>query len=70
MFGRGVPSIGHALRGLVYFQLDVRGTSVDLHSGFFGGAVANPALVLARILAQLKDPDGRSSRVLRPKASR
>jgi acetylornithine deacetylase/succinyl-diaminopimelate desuccinylase-like protein len=59
MFGRGVPSIGRALRGLAYFQLDVRGTSVDLHSGSFGGAVANPALVLARLLTQLKDPDGR-----------
>jgi acetylornithine deacetylase/succinyl-diaminopimelate desuccinylase-like protein len=59
MFSRGVPSICYALRGLVYFQLDVRGTSSDLHSGSFGGAVANPALVLAGILARLKDASGR-----------
>ena len=44
MFARGVPSICYGLRGLVYFQLDLRGSSTDLHSGSFGGAVANPAL--------------------------
>ena len=43
MFDRGVPSICYGLRGLVYFQIDLRGTQVDLHSGSFGGAVANPA---------------------------
>ena len=45
MFDRGVPSICYALRGLVYFQIDLRGTKGDLHSGVFGGAVANPAMV-------------------------
>jgi len=59
MFARGVPSICYALRGLVYFQIDVRGTKSDLHSGLFGGAVANPAMVLAQILAQMKDRGGR-----------
>jgi len=59
MFDRGVPSICYSLRGLVYFQIDLRGTSSDLHSGVFGGAVANPALVLAQILAQMKDRGGR-----------
>ena len=59
MFDRGVPSICYALRGLAYFQIDVRGTSTDLHSGVFGGAVANPAIVLAQILAQMKDRSGR-----------
>ena len=59
MFDRGVPSICYALRGLAYFQIDVRGTSTDLHSGVFGGAVANPAMVLAQILAQMKDRSGR-----------
>ncbi len=44
MFDRGVPSICYALRGLAYFQIDLRGTSSDLHSGVFGGAVANPAI--------------------------
>ena len=59
MFGRGVPSICYGLRGLVYFQLDLRGSSTDLHSGSFGGAVANPAFVLAQVLAQMKDRGGR-----------
>jgi acetylornithine deacetylase/succinyl-diaminopimelate desuccinylase-like protein len=59
MFDRGVPSICYALRGLVYFQIDLRGTKSDLHSGIFGGAVANPAIVLAQVLAQMKDRGGR-----------
>src|SRR6188472_4472401 len=59
MFDRGVPSITYGLRGLVYFQIDLRGTRSDLHSGSFGGAVANPALVLAQILSQMKDKGGR-----------
>jgi acetylornithine deacetylase/succinyl-diaminopimelate desuccinylase-like protein len=59
MFDRGVPSITYGLRGLVYFQIDLRGTKSDLHSGSFGGAVANPAMVLSQILAQMKDKAGR-----------
>jgi acetylornithine deacetylase/succinyl-diaminopimelate desuccinylase-like protein len=59
MFDRGVPSICYGLRGLAYFQIDVRGTASDLHSGSFGGAVANPAMVLTQILAQMKDKGGR-----------
>jgi len=59
MFDRGVPSICYGLRGLVYFQIDLRGTKSDLHSGVFGGAVANPNFVLAQILAQMKDRGGR-----------
>jgi acetylornithine deacetylase/succinyl-diaminopimelate desuccinylase-like protein len=59
MFDRGVPSICYSLRGLVYLQIDVRGTKGDLHSGQFGGAVANPAMVLSQILAQMKDRGGR-----------
>jgi acetylornithine deacetylase/succinyl-diaminopimelate desuccinylase-like protein len=59
MFDRGVPSICYGLRGLAYYQIDVRGTASDLHSGSFGGAVANPAFVLAQILAQMKDKGGR-----------
>jgi acetylornithine deacetylase/succinyl-diaminopimelate desuccinylase-like protein len=59
MFDRGVPSICYALRGLVYYQIDLRGTTSDLHSGLFGGAVANPAMVLAQMLAQIKDRGGR-----------
>ena len=59
MFARGVPSICYGLRGLVYFQIDLRGSSTDMHSGSFGGAVANPAFVLAQMLAQMKDRGGR-----------
>ena len=59
MFDRGVPSICYSLRGLIYFQIDLRGTKSDLHSGVFGGAVANPAMVLAQMLAQMKDKGGR-----------
>jgi len=59
MFDRGIPSICYGLRGLAYFQIDLRGTRSDLHSGSFGGAVANPAMVLAQILAQMKDRSGR-----------
>jgi acetylornithine deacetylase/succinyl-diaminopimelate desuccinylase-like protein len=59
MFDRGIPSICYGLRGLTYFQIDLRGTRSDLHSGSFGGAVANPAFVLAQVLAQMKDRGGR-----------
>jgi acetylornithine deacetylase/succinyl-diaminopimelate desuccinylase-like protein len=59
MFERGVPSICYGLRGIAYFQVDVKGTHSDLHSGSFGGAVANPAFVLAQMLAQMKDRSGR-----------
>lgn len=58
MFARGVPSICYGLRGLVYFQIDVRGSNTDLHSGVFGGALANPATVLAQMLAQMKERNG------------
>jgi acetylornithine deacetylase/succinyl-diaminopimelate desuccinylase-like protein len=59
MFDHGVPSICYSLRGLAYFQIDLVGTLSDLHSGVFGGAVANPAMVLAQVLAQMKDRGGR-----------
>ena len=59
MFAPGLPSILSSLRGLAYFQIDVRGPSGDLHSGSYGGAVVNPATALARILATLHDETGR-----------
>ena len=59
MFAPGVPSVLFALRGLAYFQIDVQGPAVDLHSGSYGGAVVNPAMALARILATLHDEHGR-----------
>src|SRR5213596_2616692 len=59
MFDRGVPSMCYGLRGLVYCQIDLRGSGTDLHSGSFGGAVANPGFVLAQMIAQMKDRGGR-----------
>jgi len=59
MFAPGIPSLLCSLRGLAYFQIDVQGPAQDLHSGTYGGAVANPAMALARMLATLHDTDGR-----------
>ena len=58
MFAPGQPSILSSLRGLAYFQIDVQGPAQDLHSGSYGGAVANPAMALARILATMHDDKG------------
>ena len=55
MFAPGQPSIVSSLRGLAYFQINVTGPSVDLHSGSYGGAVVNPATALARIIATFHD---------------
>lgn len=59
MFAPGVPAILSSLRGMAYFQIDVQGPAGDLHSGSYGGAVVNPAMALARILATFHDADGR-----------
>ncbi len=58
-FEGNLPAITLSLRGIMYAQVDVVGTAVDLHSGSYGGAVQNPANALATILAALKGPDGR-----------
>jgi acetylornithine deacetylase/succinyl-diaminopimelate desuccinylase-like protein len=55
MLDRGVPSLCYGLRGLCYMEIEVKGSRSDLHSGSFGGAVANPAQALAAILSALKD---------------
>jgi acetylornithine deacetylase/succinyl-diaminopimelate desuccinylase-like protein len=57
-FEGNLPAITVGLRGLVYFQLDVTGSPLDLHSGVYGGAVDNPANALCQIVAALKGPDG------------
>jgi acetylornithine deacetylase/succinyl-diaminopimelate desuccinylase-like protein len=59
MFAPGQPSILLSLRGLVYFEVRVRGTGRDVHSGIYGGAVPNAANALARMLATLHDDLGR-----------
>ncbi len=58
-FAPGIPAITYGLKGLAYFELLVQGADRDLHSGTFGGAVANPINALCAILASLKGPDGR-----------
>jgi len=58
-FEGNLPAITVGLRGLMYAQIDVLGTAVDVHSGGFGGVVENPANALAQIIAALKGPDGR-----------
>ena len=58
-FAAGVPAITYGLRGIAYFELTLRGPRQDLHSGVYGGAVLNPANVLARVMAALIDPAGR-----------
>jgi len=58
-FARGVPAIVTGLRGLVYGQVTLRAAANDLHSGIHGGAVRNPAIALAKLLAALVDESGR-----------
>ncbi|MFM8742006.1 MAG: dipeptidase [Cytophagales bacterium] len=53
------PSITAGLRGLSYMEVEVTGPNRDLHSGVYGGAVANPANVLAKMIASLHDENGR-----------
>ena len=59
MLSMDTPSITCGLRGLTYMEVEVSGPNKDLHSGLFGGAVANPANVLARLVAGLIDENGR-----------
>jgi len=59
MFGQQDPSITTGLRGLSSVEVEVTGPSHDLHSGLFGGAVANPANVLCSMIASLHDENGR-----------
>ena len=58
MFSRNLPSISYGLRGLAYFQLDIKGSNRDLHSGSFGGAVINPNFALAQVILSIKNTDG------------
>lgn len=59
MVSADVPSLTTGLRGLAYWEIEVTGPNRDLHSGHFGGAVANPINVLCRLLADIVDADGR-----------
>lgn len=55
MLAPDIPSITTGLRGLSYMEVEVTGPNRDLHSGLFGGAVANPANILAKLIASLTD---------------
>ena len=59
MLSADLPSLTTGLRGLAYWEIEVTGPNRDLHSGHFGGAVANPILELAKLLADCVDADGR-----------
>src|SRR6188472_4058922 len=59
MWDKATPAITTSLRGLCGEEIVVRAAARDLHSGFYGSAAANPNHVLARILADLRDADGR-----------
>lgn len=59
MIAQETPSITVGLRGLAYMEVEVTGPNKDLHSGLFGGAVANPANILCKMIAQMHDSDNR-----------
>lgn len=59
MLGIDLPSLTTGLRGLAYWEIEVTGPNRDLHSGHFGGAVANPINVLCRMISRVTDEDGR-----------
>jgi len=59
MISEKVPSINCGMRGLAYLQVTVTGPNKDLHSGHYGGAVANPINVLCDMISKMQDEDGR-----------
>lgn len=59
MIAADIPSITTGLRGLAYWQVEVTGPNRDLHSGLFGGAVANPINVLSSMIAKMVDENGK-----------
>ena len=58
MIANDVPSIETGLRGLTYLEVEVVGANRDLHSGVYGGGVANPINILCEMIASLKDENG------------
>ncbi|NQU10000.1 dipeptidase, partial [bacterium] len=59
MFAPGLPTLTYGTRGITILEIRIDGPDRDLHSGVFGGSVANPALALARLLAGCVDARGR-----------
>ncbi len=58
MVAPGVPTFSYGLRGITTMEVLVKGPAMDLHSGIYGGAVANPATAMARLVASLHDENG------------
>ena len=58
MVAPGMPTLGYGLRGITACEITVKGPKGDLHSGVYGGAVANPATAVAQLIATLHDRDG------------
>src|SRR3954449_8688992 len=58
MVAKGVPTLSYGLRGVTALEIKITSAKMDLHSGVFGGAVANPITALARLLATLHDENG------------
>lgn len=56
---KNLPALTCGLRGIVALEITLHGPARDLHSGLFGGAVDNPAMALAQLLAKMRGPDGR-----------
>jgi len=59
LFAAGMPTLTYGLRGLSYMEVEVTGPNRDLHSGSFGGSVANPINTLANMISRLQDKNGK-----------
>lgn len=59
MFAPNTPTVSYGLRGLCYMEIEMIGPKQDLHSGSFGGAVANPINELAKLISKLHDKNGK-----------
>lgn len=59
LYAEGIPTINYGLRGLCYMEVELTGPNRDLHSGSFGGAVANPINELAKLISKLVDKNGK-----------
>ena len=59
LYGPGIPTLTYGLRGLCYMEVEITGPNRDLHSGTFGGGVANPINILADIISKLQNKTGK-----------
>jgi len=59
MYDEKTPALTYGLRGIIAFEFIVKGPGADVHSGAYGGAISNPAMTVAQILAQCVSPEGK-----------